>query len=245
MREEKKYTAGLKRRANACPFIRPLVPFVGQNKPGVIPFVCYNQPSIVTGYRITGFTFIELIVALSIAAILLTLAAPNMSSFILSQRLSGQVNDFVADLNLARAEAIKRGVPVTVCKSTNPTAATPTCNTTTGDAWTTGRVIFVDLNRDGVIDTTAPVDTVLRVREQLDGVASNNNRLLGDGNAAGTANRITYTNTGLTTLTGEVELRVCDNRGVNFGRAVVINFTGRVRLAKQGKNMSGGTLSCT
>ncbi len=239
--EEKKYTAGPKMRANACPFIRPGVPFVGQNKPGVIPFICHNQPFVVINYRLTGFTLIELIVALSIAAILLTLAAPSMSSFILSQRLSGQVNDLIADLNLARSEAIKRGVSVTICKSANPTAASPACNTTTGDAWTTGRVIFVDLDGDGVIDAG---ETVLRVREELDGVAASNNRLLGDGDADSTANRITYTGTGLTTLAAEAELRVCDNRGANFGRAVVIHSTGRVRLAEQGQNKDGGTLSC-
>ncbi len=214
MREEKEYTAGLKRRANAYPFIRPLVPFVGQNKPSIIPFVGYNQPSIVTGYQITGFTLIELIVALSIAAILLTLAAPNMSGFILSQRLSGQVNDFVADLNLARAEAVKRANNIGVCTGTSAG-----CNA--GGNWKDGRIIFVDEDNGGDWDAG---EEILRVRESLD-----KNNTLNATNLGG--DTIIFNNVGAAP-TGRGTYSFCDSRGANKRRNVVINLVGQVRSAE-------------
>lgn len=209
--EEKKYTAGLKRRVNACPFIRPLVPFVGQNKPGIIPFICYNKPSIVTGYQTAGFTLIELIITLSIAAILLALAAPSMSGFILNQRLSGQVNDLVADLNLARAEAVKRANNIGVCTGTSTG-----CNA--GGNWKDGRIIFVDADNGGDWDAG---EEILRVRESLD-----KNNTLNATNLGG--DTIIFNNIGAAP-TGRGTYSFCDSRGSSKRRNVVINLVGQVR----------------
>ncbi|MFQ5936937.1 MAG: Tfp pilus assembly protein FimT/FimU, partial [Acidiferrobacterales bacterium] len=129
--------------SRSMPFVGPIEPFVGHSRPPIRPLVCPNRPFVCIGGE-SGFTLVELIVTLVVAAILLTLAAPRMTSFIQRDRLATQANDLVADLALARSEAIKRGATVIVCKSNNPTAANPACNTTAGDPWTNGRVIFID-----------------------------------------------------------------------------------------------------
>lgn len=64
--------------------------------------------------RSAGFGLIELLVVISIAAILLGLAVPSLRDFIMSQRVKSASYDIVYTLNLARSEAIKRNAAVTV-----------------------------------------------------------------------------------------------------------------------------------
>ena len=67
---------------------------------------------------------IELIVTMVVAAIVLTLGVPSFRELINNNRLTSGANEFVTALNLARSEAIKRSVRVTVCKSADGTTCT-------------------------------------------------------------------------------------------------------------------------
>jgi type IV fimbrial biogenesis protein FimT len=64
--------------------------------------------------RSAGFTLVELMTVMAIAGILAALAGPSFSEMIARQRLRTGAFDLVGDLLLARSEAIKRGVNVTV-----------------------------------------------------------------------------------------------------------------------------------
>lgn len=101
-----------------------------------------------------GFSLIELMVTLAVAAIMLSLAGPGMSQLLANSRIATQSNDMVANLALARSEAIKRGVRTTLCPSDSGTACTAT-------AWSTGYLVFVDSDGDGSF--TAASDIMLRV----------------------------------------------------------------------------------
>ncbi len=72
--------------------------------------------------RLEGFTLIELMVTLAVAAIMLTIAVPSFQEFIGSNRLTSEANGFLTSLNLARSEAIKGNVRVTLCVSSNGTS---------------------------------------------------------------------------------------------------------------------------
>jgi type IV fimbrial biogenesis protein FimT len=71
-----------------------------------------NLPSRIATHR--GFTLIEALVVLSIVAIVLAIGAPNLSFLIGSMNARSASFDLIADLALARSEAIKRNAPVTV-----------------------------------------------------------------------------------------------------------------------------------
>lgn len=68
-----------------------------------------------------GFTLIELMITITILAILLGVGVPSFLDASLSSRLSSIANDLVASVQLARSEAIKRNSNVTVCVSSNGT----------------------------------------------------------------------------------------------------------------------------
>lgn len=61
-----------------------------------------------------GFTAIELMVVVAIVAILTAIAAPYMGQMVRTQRLRTTSFDVFASLTLARSEAIKRNVSVTM-----------------------------------------------------------------------------------------------------------------------------------
>jgi len=111
--------------------------------------------------RASGFTLLELLITMAIAAILLTLAVPSFQYVTNANRIAGEVNGLLGDLQFARAEAIKEGRTVNVCVSTNGT----TCANSTN--WQSGWIVV-----------SAPTNTVLRVQNTFSStdtfLASNN-----------------------------------------------------------------------
>jgi type IV fimbrial biogenesis protein FimT len=83
-----------------------------------------------------GFSLVELMVALAVAAILAAIAIPAFDSFILSNRLSSYSSAFSASARVARSEAMKRNLPVTLCKSSNGTS----CSASGG--WEQGWIVL-------------------------------------------------------------------------------------------------------
>lgn len=111
----------------------------------------------------TGFTLVELVITLAVVALLVALTVPSFRSTVQNNRATAQSNKLVTALNLARGESVKRGLPVTVCASTDTGSATPTCSGV--NDWSTGWFVFTDNNVTG-----APsVGTVLKVWEPLEG----------------------------------------------------------------------------
>jgi type IV fimbrial biogenesis protein FimT len=93
---------------------------------------CKGLPAV----RSRGFTLIELLVTISLVAILLVLAVPSLTEAALGSKLAGNANRLAASATLARSEAIKRNIDITLCISTNGTS----CITTEG--WEQGWIVL-------------------------------------------------------------------------------------------------------
>ena len=114
--------------------------------------------------REQGFTLIELMVTIAVAAILTTLAASPMSKMFASNRVQTEASSFVSDLMLARAEAVKRGQGVSLCASANGTSCLGT------NTWTSGWIIFSDPTQCNPTPTpTTTIGAVVRVRAPFKG----------------------------------------------------------------------------
>lgn len=90
----------------------------------------------------SGFTLIEMMVAIAVMSILLLIALPSFQSTMLSVKLRSYSNELVASAYLARSEAIKSNSAVTMCASSNG-------NSCDGE-WAEGWII---LNNNGVIQS--------------------------------------------------------------------------------------------
>lgn len=164
-----------------------------------------------------GFTLIELMVTISIGAILLMVAVPSYQTFVSSSRMTAQSNDFLSALQLARSEAVKRGTLVSLCKSSNGTACT------VAGTWAQGWIVFVDGSVAGIVDGT---DAIIRVFPAISG----NSTLVGSANIA---NFISYQSSGSTSLAaGSNEIAsLCPSAPARVtGRDIQITASGRARV---------------
>jgi len=86
-----------------------------------------------------GFTMLELMTAVTVLGILLAVGVPAFTETIASNRLTTVANEMVTAVNVARSEASKRGIPVSVCAAN---AALTNCS---GSAtWNSGWIVFTD-----------------------------------------------------------------------------------------------------
>lgn len=98
-----------------------------------------------------GMTLIELLISLSILAILISLAAPSFVAMINNNRVTAATNDLVSSFNLARTEAIKRNGTVLIIKKN--TAGSRNCG---NYDWACGHQIQVSSTSEVLRDVKAP-----------------------------------------------------------------------------------------
>jgi len=160
-----------------------------------------------------GFTLIELMATLSIAAIVLTVGVPSFRDLISDNRLTADVNDFISAIQLTRSEAIKRQRNTEICISTTFAANPPTC--TGGQSWAAGWVVWADNNRNNAIEA----GEVLQVHEPFKGNVTF---------TAAAKSLFRYNSIGLVDTAGTLTL--CDSRTGEQGRQVAISNAGRTGI---------------
>ncbi|MEP7185388.1 MAG: GspH/FimT family pseudopilin [Rhodanobacter sp.] len=86
-----------------------------------------NLSDIPTRRKQAGFTLLELMVTITVAAILTAIAFPNFRDLLKRSAVSGHSNELIGDLNFARETASTEMSFVSICPSANPNAAVPSC----------------------------------------------------------------------------------------------------------------------
>ncbi len=162
-----------------------------------------------------GFTIVELMVGLSIAAILLTVGLPSMHDLIRNNRLVAATNTFVSSLYLVRSEAIKQGRNATLCVSSDLVKCTGEIN------WQLGWIAWVDIDASG---GDPDAGEILRIVQSLPAsititpnVAQSSFQI----DAQGAVNN------------PNVTLDLCDDRTGEIGKQLRIMATGGVSLNSQ------------
>jgi type IV fimbrial biogenesis protein FimT len=171
--------------------------------------------------RIKGFTLIELMIGVALAVIIVTIAAPSFNSAMKKNKIIAETNELIADINFARSEAVKRSIPVVLCRSASPSNASPTCGGTASN-WSSGWLVFADTNGDS--SYTASDDILIRIGNPTDGTVTIKSN-------AAASQELVYNSDGTTAAGGNVAIfAVCDDRGEDHGRQIQISATGRPRL---------------
>jgi len=95
-----------------------------------------------------GFSLIELMVVLVIAAILLSVGLPSFKDFLASSKMAETNNALVHSIQLARSTSVERLEPTAVCVSNTPMIDNATC--AIGSNYNNGWFVYVDSDGDGL-----------------------------------------------------------------------------------------------
>jgi type IV fimbrial biogenesis protein FimT len=108
--------------------------------------------------RNAGFTLTEFVIVMVIVAILAAIAIPSYKYVTTSNRMSAEVNLLLGDMQFARSEAIKQGMPITICIANSTGTG---CLGSGTIAWQNGWIVFTDTNSNQTLNTAAG-EVVLR-----------------------------------------------------------------------------------
>ena len=187
-----------------------------------------NHPRITM--RAGGFTLIELMITISIVAVIAMIGIPAMGDFILNNRIRSQSGNLMLQLTHARSEAMRTASRVTICPGTSGGCA----DITSEWEWENGWVAFIDTNSNAALDTG---ETVISVSAALDG----NNTL----RSTVFSTYISFRHDGSSGPGQGGSFALCDSRG--FGddaRAIVIALIGRIKVLKATEAASFGVTDC-
>jgi type IV fimbrial biogenesis protein FimT len=112
--------------------------------------------------RIAGVSLVELLAVVAVVAILMGVGLSSYKSLTISNRITGEINGLLGDMQYARSEAIKQGQNVVVCVSTTGTDCSA-MNTN----WNLGWIVFVDPTNTKTTGGNAAL--VLRVQPAFTG----------------------------------------------------------------------------
>lgn len=193
-----------------------------------------------------GFSLVELMITLLVAALVLGVGIPTLREFIATNQMAAAVNNFVSSVHAARSEAVKRRTNATLCASADWNNANPTCAPAgkISDGW----IVFIDctvapppVSTCGAPNFTVDAfDTVISAYAPMDGDIST-----GFTTSAGGSEYVAYSANGFPrNIAGfgnsVTDFQFCDERGnkdagggIAAGRWIQITATGRPQIYRE------------
>lgn len=188
-----------------------------------------NKCGTTSKKRQQGVTLLEMLIAMAIIAILLTVVSPNIQTILNKNRITADINEMSAIIQYARFSAIDQNAATTVCPSSN----FATCSTN----WNQPKIVFVDSNSNGDRDAN---EDLIRSTE-----ATSAQQYF-----SGPATSLEFTDAGATNMLATFKLCPLSN-DVSIARSVNVNQQGRTRISTDSDNdgihedANGTNLVCT
>ncbi len=169
-----------------------------------------------------GYSLLELLMTITLAAVILTLGLPSFANLAARQKQSVEINALFHAIHLARKESIMRKKVVSICPTFDGQSCTP------GRDWSGGFLMFQNTDRDEPpqVDDGEPVLYGHQAGETVEIAA----------NRRGFTLRATFKRATNGTIV------VCDRARRIPPKALVISYTGRPRVAL--KTPGGEPYSC-
>lgn len=167
--------------------------------------------------RMPGFTLVELLVALAVAAVLATLAAPAFAGYLRDLQQAAVLNALAHAVHAARAMGAAAGQPVGLCGSRDG------LDCSGSDDWSAGLVL-------------RPLGTARVPGSRFTPLGRHTGRL------SVTANRPVIEFRPLARFATPATITVCDDRGSASARALIVSRTGRPRVSE--RDPGGRLLRC-
>lgn len=164
-----------------------------------------------------GFTLLELMVSVSVTSILLTIAIPNFSDFIVKMRVDNEISQLHRLLLITRNAAINHGQKAIIC----PLNKAREC---TGQ-WQNELSVFVDINDNKELDVN---EEVIRIREAIN---EGDKLVYGKGR-----NKITFKPSGQLSGLANGTFRYCPQNNEKKSRGIVIARSGRLYQSNDNNN---------
>jgi len=186
-------------------------------------------------HRHRGVTLLELLVVMSITALLLGFGVPSFISTVRSSQMSSSVNAFLSDMRYARSMAVRRSASVVMCRVNKlDDDANPVCNTGKtidvdgdglDDGWAGGWFVFEDINGDSALNAG---ETVLRFQSKSSAIGSimSTNKI----------NAFNFTATGRLRTVGNATTLTFGGPAYSNSqqRVLCVSMSGHVRIAGDG-----------
>jgi type IV fimbrial biogenesis protein FimT len=160
-----------------------------------------------------GLSVVELMIALSVASIMVTTAVPSYSAVVHKHRISAATTQLYVSLDTARSTALKRRSAVRVC----PSADGSSCRND-GD-WSDGWLIFEDVNANNTPDTAE----IIQLVDGFDGEINIQA-------ATTVSDFVQFQPTGAAIGSGgnSGEFRLCHSNSNAYSRVINVSASGRV-----------------
>ncbi|MDH3532226.1 MAG: GspH/FimT family pseudopilin [Gammaproteobacteria bacterium] len=163
--------------------------------------------------RLRGFSLYELLLSLTLIAILVGLGVPAFSGITARARISAEINALFHALHVARKESVVRRQIVVLCPSVDGQRCAG------GRDWSSGWIMFNDRDHDWPPQRRSG-EPLLLTHIVADSVKI-------------TANRGTFTLRSTQKRATNGTLIVCDRAGRVASKALVVSYTGRPRVATE------------
>lgn len=188
-----------------------------------------NDARLLNRARERGMTLLEMLIALAVVAIVLTVVSPNVQKIIAKNRTTSEINELSGIIQFARYTAIDQSSTAIVC----PSANFATCSTD----WNQAKIVFIDNNGNNTRDSSEPL------LMSSTAISSGNN--MQGPNAV-----VAFLDSGAASASASI--KICPRSGdQSLARSININAQGRVRISIDSdgndifEDINGDDLSCS